>query len=120
MTEPLAIPIPDATRHGVVGRNTLFSEISKGNLKVHKVGRPKILKYVFAIYFLLGIGVPSTTNIKETLNLKFFASVKKHEFGGFIHQSEVGLGFEFGLGSCATRNQNKMAEEEGFEPSVGY
>jgi hypothetical protein len=119
MTEPLAVPIPEAARLGGVGRSTLYS-VSKGILKVHKVGRLIIPKHAIAIYLVLAIGTPSPANILDTINLKVLASVKKYEFRGFIHQTEIGLEFELGLGGCATRNQNKMAEEEGFEPSVGY
>jgi excisionase family DNA binding protein len=116
----LAISIIEAAKRAGVGRSTIYAEISKGNLKVRRVGRFKVLKYATAIYFLLGIGVPGTINLTDWCDFKFLASVKKYEFRGFIHQTEIGLEFELGLGGCATRNQNKMAEEEGFEPSVGY
>ncbi len=43
MTEPLAVPIPEAARLSGCGRSTLYSEISKGNLKVRKVGRRTIV-----------------------------------------------------------------------------
>ena len=43
MTEPLAVPIPEAARLGGVGRSTIYSEISKGNLKIRKVGRRSII-----------------------------------------------------------------------------
>jgi excisionase family DNA binding protein len=41
--EPLAVPIPEAARLGGVGRSTLYAEISKGNLKIRKVGRRTIV-----------------------------------------------------------------------------
>jgi excisionase family DNA binding protein len=43
MIEPLAVAISEAARLGGVGRSTLYSEISKGNLKVRKVGRRTIV-----------------------------------------------------------------------------
>lgn len=43
MTEPLAVPIPEAARLGGVGRSTIYAEISKGNLKFRKVGRRTII-----------------------------------------------------------------------------
>jgi excisionase family DNA binding protein len=43
MNEPLAVPIPEAARLGGVGRSTIYAEISKGNLKVRKVGRRTIV-----------------------------------------------------------------------------
>jgi excisionase family DNA binding protein len=43
MTEPLAVPIDEAARLGGVGRSTLYGEISKGNLKIRKVGRRTIV-----------------------------------------------------------------------------
>ena len=43
MTEPLAVPIPEAARLGGVGRSTIYSEISKGNLRIRKVGRRTII-----------------------------------------------------------------------------
>ena len=43
MTEPLAVPIPEAARLSGCGRSTLYSEISKGNLKTRKVGRRTII-----------------------------------------------------------------------------
>lgn len=46
MTEPLAVPIPEAARLGGVGRSTIYAEISKGNLKIRKVGRRTIVAMV--------------------------------------------------------------------------
>lgn len=43
MTEPLAVPIPEAARLGGVGRSTIYAEIAKGNLKIRKVGRRTIV-----------------------------------------------------------------------------
>ena len=43
MTEPLAVPIPEAARLSGVGRSTLYAEISKGNLKIIKVNRRTII-----------------------------------------------------------------------------
>ena len=43
MTEPLAVPIPEAARLGGVGRSTIYAEISKGTLKRRKVGRRSII-----------------------------------------------------------------------------
>ena len=43
MNEPLAVPIPEAARLGGVGRSTIYTEISKGNLKIRKVGRRTII-----------------------------------------------------------------------------
>ena len=43
MTEPLAVPIPEAARLGGIGRSTIYAEISKGNLKIRKVGRRTIV-----------------------------------------------------------------------------
>ena len=43
MTEPLAVPIPEAARLSGCGRSTVYSEISKGNLKIHKIGRRTIV-----------------------------------------------------------------------------
>ena len=43
MNEPLAVPIVEAARLGGVGRSTIYSEISKGNLIVRKVGRRTIV-----------------------------------------------------------------------------
>jgi excisionase family DNA binding protein len=43
MIEPLAVPTPEAARLGGVGRSTIYSEISKGNLKIRKVGRRTIV-----------------------------------------------------------------------------
>lgn len=43
MTEPLAVPIPEAARLSGCGRSTLYAEISKGNLKIRKVGRRTIV-----------------------------------------------------------------------------
>jgi excisionase family DNA binding protein len=43
MTEVLAVPILEAARLGGVGRSTIYSEISKGNLKFRKVGRRTIV-----------------------------------------------------------------------------
>jgi hypothetical protein len=120
MTNPLAIPIPEAARLGGIRSSTIYAKISRDNLKVRKVGRLKIFKYAFAIYLLSGIEASSPTNLTDKVDFKLLASVKKYELGNFIRQSEIGLGFELGLGGCVTTHQNKMAEEEGFEPSVGY
>lgn len=43
MTEPLAVPIPEAARLSGCSRSTLYAEISKGNLKIRKVGRRTIV-----------------------------------------------------------------------------
>ncbi len=43
MIEPLAVPIPEAARLSGCGRSTIYSEISKGNLKRRKVGRRTIV-----------------------------------------------------------------------------
>jgi excisionase family DNA binding protein len=43
MIEPLAVPILEAARLGGVGRSTIYSEITKGNLKFKKVGRRTII-----------------------------------------------------------------------------
>ena len=43
MTEPLAVPIREAARLSGCGRSTIYSEISKGNLKIHKIGRRTIV-----------------------------------------------------------------------------
>ena len=43
MTEPLAVPIPEAARLAGCGRSTLYAEISRGNLKIRKVGRRTII-----------------------------------------------------------------------------
>jgi predicted DNA-binding transcriptional regulator AlpA len=43
MTEPLAVPIPEAARMSGLGRSTIYAEISKGNLKIRKVGRRTIV-----------------------------------------------------------------------------
>jgi excisionase family DNA binding protein len=43
MTEPLAVPIPEAARLAAVGRSTIYAEIAKGNLKIRKVGRRTII-----------------------------------------------------------------------------
>jgi excisionase family DNA binding protein len=43
MIEPLAVPIPEAARLSGCGRSTIYSEISKGNLKIRKVGRRTII-----------------------------------------------------------------------------
>ena len=43
MTEPLAVPIPEAARLSGCGRSTLYAEISKGSLKIRKVGRRTIV-----------------------------------------------------------------------------
>ncbi len=43
MTEPLAVPISEAARLSGCGRSTIYSEISKGNLKIRKVGRRSII-----------------------------------------------------------------------------
>jgi excisionase family DNA binding protein len=43
MTEPLAVAIPEAARISGVGRSTIYSEISKGNLKIQKVGRRTVV-----------------------------------------------------------------------------
>ena len=43
MTEPLAVPIPEAVRLSGCGRSTIYAEISKGNLKIRKVGRRTIV-----------------------------------------------------------------------------
>jgi excisionase family DNA binding protein len=43
VSEPLAVPIPEAARLGGVGRSTLYAEIAKGNLKIRKVGRRSIV-----------------------------------------------------------------------------
>tara|TARA_R110000824_G_scaffold399843_1_gene606007 strand:- start:95142 stop:95336 length:195 start_codon:yes stop_codon:yes gene_type:complete len=43
MTEPLAVPITEAARLGGIGRSTIYAEISKGNLKIRKVGRRTIV-----------------------------------------------------------------------------
>ena len=43
MTEPLAVPIPEAARLSGCGRSTLYSEIKSGNLKIRKVGRRTIV-----------------------------------------------------------------------------
>lgn len=41
--EPLAVAIPEAARLSGCGRSTLYAEISKGNLKIRKVGRRTII-----------------------------------------------------------------------------
>ena len=43
MIEPLAVPIPEAARLGGVSRSTIYAEVSKGNLKIRKVGRRSII-----------------------------------------------------------------------------
>lgn len=43
MIEPLAVPISEACRLGGIGRSTIYSEISKGNLRVHKIGRRTVI-----------------------------------------------------------------------------
>ena len=43
MTEPLAVPIPEAARLGGVGRSTIYAEIAKGNLKIRKIGRRTVI-----------------------------------------------------------------------------
>ena len=43
MTEPLAIPIPEAARLSGIGRSTIYAEIKSGNLKIRKVGRRTII-----------------------------------------------------------------------------
>jgi excisionase family DNA binding protein len=43
MSEPLAVPIPEAARLGGVGRSTIYAEIKQGNLKIRKVGRRTIV-----------------------------------------------------------------------------
>ena len=43
MTEPLAVSIPEAARLSGCGRSTLYAEISRGNLKIRKVGRRTII-----------------------------------------------------------------------------
>ena len=43
MTEPLAVPIPEAARLSGCGRSTIYSEISKGHLKIRKIGRRTII-----------------------------------------------------------------------------
>ena len=43
MIEPLAVSILKAARLGGIGRSTIYSEISKGNLKVRKIGRRTIV-----------------------------------------------------------------------------
>jgi excisionase family DNA binding protein len=43
MTEPLAVPIPEAARLGGVGRSLIYSEIAKGNLRIVKIGRRTIV-----------------------------------------------------------------------------
>ncbi len=43
MTEPLAVPIPEAARLGGVGRSTIYSEISNGNLRMLKIGRRTVI-----------------------------------------------------------------------------
>ena len=43
MTEPLAVPIPEAARLCGISRSTIYSEIKAGNLKVHKIGRRTIV-----------------------------------------------------------------------------
>jgi excisionase family DNA binding protein len=43
MNEPLAVPIAEAARLGGVGRSTIYAEISKGNLRIRKVGRRTIV-----------------------------------------------------------------------------
>jgi hypothetical protein len=115
MTEPLAVPIPEAARLGGVGRSTLYS-VSKGILKVHKVGRLIIPKHAIAIYLVLAIGTPSPANILDTINLKVLASVKEYEFRGFIHQTEIGLEFELGLGGCATPHKTKWRKKRDSNP----
>ena len=43
MSEPLAVPIPEAARLGGVGRSTIYSEVKRGNLRIRKVGRRTIV-----------------------------------------------------------------------------
>jgi excisionase family DNA binding protein len=43
MTEPLAVPILEAARLSGCGRSTIYSEITKGNLKKRKIGRRTII-----------------------------------------------------------------------------
>jgi excisionase family DNA binding protein len=43
MIEPLALSIPGAEKASGVGRSTLYKEIARGNLKVHKVGRRTLI-----------------------------------------------------------------------------
>jgi excisionase family DNA binding protein len=43
MTEPLAVAILEAARMSGLGRSTIYAEISKGNLKIRKVGRRTIV-----------------------------------------------------------------------------
>lgn len=43
MTEPLAVPVPEAARLAGCGRSTLYAEIKSGNLKIRKVGRRTII-----------------------------------------------------------------------------
>ena len=43
MTEPLAVPIPEAARLAGAGRSTIYFEVSKGSLKFRKIGRRTII-----------------------------------------------------------------------------
>jgi hypothetical protein len=43
MTDPLAVPIPEAARISGVGRSLLYSEITKGNLRIRKIGRRTVI-----------------------------------------------------------------------------
>jgi excisionase family DNA binding protein len=43
MTEPLAVPIPEAARLGGVGRSTVYTEIREGRLAYKKIGRRTVI-----------------------------------------------------------------------------
>lgn len=43
MTEPLAVPIPEAARISGVGRSKIYDEISNRNLRIVKIGRRTVI-----------------------------------------------------------------------------
>ena len=43
MTDPLAVPIPEAARLSGCGRSTMYAEIALGRLRIRKVGRRTII-----------------------------------------------------------------------------
>jgi excisionase family DNA binding protein len=43
MNEPLAVDIREAARLSSCSRSTIYSEISLGNLAIHKIGRRTVI-----------------------------------------------------------------------------
>jgi hypothetical protein len=118
MTKPLEVIILHTVRLKRIGRSAIHFKTTKGNSKIRKSGRRNGFRFALAAYFFSGLGVPNATGVSDSVAFKFHASFHKYEIHKSYSETKLGLDLVFSL--VASNGHNKMAEEEGFEPSVGY